>query len=611
MTRLERLYKKADALPLEPGVYIMKNESDEIIYIGKAKVLRNRVSQYFASQNKHTLKVRKMVENVNDFDYIIVGSEFEALVLECSLIKQNKPKYNILLKDDKGYSYVKIDGDKWKKIQFVHQKADDGAKYFGPFTSADYVGNAVNEALDIFMLPHCGKTFPRDINRHSRPCLNFHIGKCRGACSGKITAEENNKAVNDAVSFIFGNRGDIISGLKKEMEKASDELDFEAAAVLRDRIKAIEKTSQKQHVVSVRFANQDVFGLETVNTKSCLNVLRFRDSNLISTETFILGKIEDPAEEYAEILTGYYNDKNDFPERICTDTAVNQQNILEEYFSSKAGRKVLLYTPLAGESVTLIDMAKHNAREKLTRILSYNDKRESVLHDLQDLLGLPKLPEYIESYDISNLNGENNVCGMIVYQNGQPNRRNYRYFQIKSFEGQDDFRSLAEVLNRRIGEYEIHKEEHCGYGIKPDLILLDGGAGQVNAVKEIFEKRGFDVPLFGMVKDGKHRTRAISSGGEEITINDNRSLFAFIGEIQEEVHRFAIGYHRKLRKKNTLETELTKIDGIGEKRAKEIMIRFRSLKAVSEAELDEILMVPGMTQPAAEAVYKYFRNKSN
>lgn len=606
MTTLERLYKKADALPCEPGVYIMKNSSGEIIYIGKAKVLRNRVSQYFASQNKHTTKVRKMVENVNDFDYIIVGSEFEALVLECSLIKQNKPKYNILLKDDKGYSYVKISGDEWKKISFVRQKQDDGAKYYGPFTSADNVSNAVSEALDIFMLPHCGKSFPRDINRHGRPCLNYHIGKCKGACNGKTAAQENNAAVADAVSFIFGNRADIVSRLRKQMSDASEDLDFETAAILRDRIKAIEKTSLRQHVVSVKFANQDVFGLETVNEKSCINVLRFRDNSLVSTETFVLSKIEEPAEEYAEILTGYYGGKNDFPERICTDTAVSQQNLLEEYFSDAAGKKVLLYTPLAGEGVTLVQMAKHNAREKLTRILSYDDKRAAVLHDLQDLLGLDRLPSYIESYDISNLNGDENVCGMIVYQDGRPNRRNYRHFRIKSFEGQDDFRSLAEVLNRRIGEYELHKDTHCGYGIKPDLILLDGGAGQVNAVREIFEQRGFDVPLFGMVKDGKHRTRAVSSGGEEITISDNRSLFTFIGEIQEEVHRFAISYHRNLRKKNTLETELTKIKGIGDKRAKEIMIRFRSMKAVSEADIEELMMVPGMTQPAAEAVFDYF-----
>jgi len=608
MSDLARLYKKASALPEEPGVYIMKNTAGEIIYIGKAKVLKNRVSQYFASQNRHTIKVRRMVENVHDFDYIIVGSEFEALVLECSLIKQNKPKYNILLKDDKGYSYVKVTQGEWLKLSYVKQKADDNAKYYGPFTSADNVSTAVKEALDIFLLPHCGKTFPRDISRNTRPCLNYHIGKCTAPCNGKSDREANNEAVRNAVDFIFGNRNDIIKKMKAEMEEASENLEFETAAKLRDRIKSIEKTSSKQHVVSISYSNQDVFGMESVGNKTCLNILSFRNHSLVSTETFILDRVENEREELVEILTGYYSTKSDYPDRICIGHIIDQQNLIEEFLSSSAGHKVVIYTPLAGEGITLLEMANKNAREKLTRVLSFDDKKKAVLHDLQELLGLEKLPSYIESYDISNTNGSENVCGMIVYEDGRPSKADYKHFQIKSFEGQDDYRSLAEVLTRRIEEYEKNSPADSGFGRKPDLILLDGGIGQINAVSEVFRDKGFDVPLFGMVKDNKHRTRAIAANGGEIAINDNRGVFTFVGEIQEEVHRFAIGYHRKLKKKNTLESELTRIKGVGQTRAKALMLRFGSIKSISAAGINEIAHVPGMTEPAAAAVYRYFHS---
>lgn len=608
MTVTEELRRKAMALPEEPGVYIMKNKSGEIIYIGKAKSLKNRVSQYFGSQNNHTQKVRRMVENVRDFDYIIVNSEFEALVLECNLIKQNKPKYNILLKDAKGYHYLKITDNGWKMLYSVKQKYDDGAEYIGPYMSSEYVNTALSQALDVFMLPHCEKQFPRDISKRGRPCLNYHIKLCSGACCGGISREEHNAAVEDAVRFITGGSGDFLRLLNARMEKASENLEFEKAAKYRDRIRSIEKITMKQHVVSLKYKNQDVFGFASINTKTCLSVICFRGGSITDTQTFVFERIENPDEEYAEILAGFYSGKDDFPDRICVDVRLSQSDFLEGYFSELAKKKVQLYVPLAGEGKTLMEMARKNAAEKLARALSANDRRFAPLHELQELLGLERLPYYIEAYDISNFGGQENVAGMVVFADGRPYKRAYRRFRIQSFEGQDDYRSLAEVLTRRITEYKNSDNHDEGFGRKPDLILLDGGTGQVNAVRPVFERYGFDVPLFGMVKDSKHRTRAIASNGGEIMISDKRGVFTFISEMQEEVHRYAVSYHHTLKKKNTLAASLSQINGIGEKRAQSLMIRFKTLDAIKKADIDELLSVPGMTKSAAESVYNYFNS---
>lgn len=612
MTKLEELRKKAMALPEEPGVYIMKNAKGQIIYIGKAKVLKNRVSQYFGSQNNHTTKVRRMVQNVSDFDYVIVGSEFEALVLECSLIKQNKPKYNILLKDDKGYHYVKVTNDEWKMLYDVKQKLDDGAKYIGPYTGSEAVGAAVKQAYDVFMLPHCLKRFPQDINRSARPCLNYYIKLCSGACKGLVTKEEHNAAVEDAVRFIQGGKSMYLKQLNAEMQEASDALDFEKAAKLRDRIRAIEKVSQKQHMVSNTFLNQDVFGVQSLGEKTCLCVLQFRDGTFVNTQTFVFDRIENPEEEYPELLANFYAGTDDYPDRICVDRELQQKDFLEAYFTRLRGKKVALHVPKTGEAKTLLEHAEKNAGEKLARVLSFDDKQNAALHELRETLALKDFPAYIEAYDISNTAGQENVCGMVVFRDGRPLKRCYKRFRIKSFEGQDDYRSLAEVLERRILEYKRQPDEAPeGFEKKPDLILLDGGVGQVNAVKPLFEKYGFDVPLFGMVKDGKHRTRAIAAGGGEIAINDNRTVFSLVAAIQEEVHRWAITYHHTLKKKHTLETTLTSIEGIGEKRAKVLLTRFKTLEALSKAEIDELLGVPGMTVPAANSVYRYFHSEKN
>lgn len=605
--RLEKLLKKAQALPLQPGVYIMKNSAKEIIYIGKAKNLRNRVSQYFGSQNRHNVKVKKMVENVSDFDYIIVSSEFEALVLECSLIKQNMPKYNILLKDDKGYSYVKVKKDGWKSISCVFRKDDDDCIYYGPYMSKDYVNTAVKEALDIFMLPHCNKKFPQDIKKRGRPCLNYHINLCSGACAGRIDEKEHNRSCDEALRFILGEKNEIIRELREEMETASENLEFERAAKLRDKLKSIEKIAQKQTVVDMKYKNQDVFGVESIDEKTCLNVLSVRNGTIVNTESFVFDRIEGSIDDYVEMITNYYTLRNDYPHRICVDIDLSENTLLKEFFEKYSSHNVTFFTPKIGEGATLMSMAKQNAAEKLSRLLSYNNKRSAVLLELKELLGLEKIPYVIEAYDISNMNGSENVGGMIVFSDGRPDKKAYRKFEIKSFEGQDDYRSLREVLTRRINEYEKYKGQDNSFGIKPDLILLDGGIGQVNAVAPIFRERNFDVPLFGMVKDSKHRTRAITAVGEEIAINDNRSVFTFISDIQEEVHRFAIGYHRQLKNKNTYVSTLTSIPGVGEKRAKALMKKFGSLSKISEAEISELEKTEGINNSLARLIYNYFR----
>ena len=607
MADREALRKKAMALPEQPGVYLMKNAAGKIIYIGKAKVLKNRVSQYFGSQEHHSAKVRRMVQNVNDFDYIIVGSEFEALVLECSLIKQNRPKYNILLKDDKGYHYIRVTNGSWRMLYDVKQKAEDGASYYGPYTSNDAVSGAVRQALDIFRLPHCAKRFPEDIRRGARPCLNYHIKLCSAPCCMLIDREAHNANVEEALRFVLGGRGAYLKELYAQMEAASEALEFEKAARLRDRIRAVEKVAQRQYVVSAGEKNQDVFGVVSLGESTCVCVLCFREGTLVNAETYLIDRIEDPQEELPELLAGFYAGARDFPQRICLGEELAQRAFLESSFSELAGRRVTLFVPKAGEPKTLLEMAEKNAREKLARAISMNDKRCAALYELKEALALKTLPAYIEAYDISNTAGEENVCGMVVFVDGRPRKRCYKRFQIKSFIGQDDYRSLAEVLERRILEYRAAPapaEE--GFARKPDLILLDGGIGQVNAVRPVFEKYGFDVPLFGMVKDSKHRTRAIAANGGEIMISEKRGLFSFVAQIQEEVHRYAISYHRQLKKKRTLGVSLTQIEGVGEKRAKLLLTRFGTVEGVRRAGLDELMSVPGIPPGTAENVYASF-----
>ncbi|MGN0447276.1 MAG: excinuclease ABC subunit UvrC [Acutalibacteraceae bacterium] len=599
------LREKSMKLPLTPGVYIMKNKEGKIIYIGKAKKLKNRVSQYFGSQNKHTEKVRKMVENVRDFDYILTDSEFEALVLECSLIKQNMPKYNILLKDDKGYSYIKITKGPWGKISACFRKDDDEAQYLGPYTGNFSVTNSVLQAQEIFRLPACNKVFPRDIGKE-RPCLNFHIDRCMGVCSGKISQKYYEKSLNEAVDFLKGGSSETVKKLKAEMEELSENLEFEKAAKVRDKIRSIERIMSKQKVVMEGSLNEDVFSIAQRGEKACVAVLSFRDGLLSDTQHFIIDSSDNLPELRQEILTSFYSMNRQVPPLIVLDGEIADSAITAQWLSEKRGKKATILVPQRGEKAKVSEMCFNNAAQKLGEYLGRSGKETAALDELGKLLGLKKTPEYIESYDISHTGGSDNVAGMIVFKNGEPYKRAYKRFAIKGFEGQDDYGSMREVISRRLNRYVEQQGSDEGFGKLPDLILLDGGQGQVNAVKPVIEAFGFDIPVFGMVKDSKHRTRAIAADGGEIAINSSRRVFTLVSKIQDEVHRFAITYHKSKHTKKSISTTLTAIDGIGEKKAAALLKYFKSLRAIGEADKNEIAGVKGITKKDSENIYEYF-----
>ena len=602
------LRKKAMSLPLLPGVYIMKNADGEIIYIGKAKALKNRVSQYFGSQNRHPIKVRKMVENVDRFDYIVTGSEFEALVLECSLIKQHSPKYNILLKDDKGYSYIRISEGEYRKISAVFNKKDDGSEYIGPYLSSYSVRQSVDAANKIFKLPQCNKVFPRDFGK-SRPCLNYYISQCCGLCTGKIKKSDYDEAVDGAIAFLKGESRDIIADLRVKMEKAAEELDFEQAAKLRDRINSIERIKEKQKVVYKSVEEQDVFATADIDGSVCLAVLRFSNGRLFDSEHFFFDDPGDKEGMRSDFITSYYSMRDNIPKRVTVDGEVADRELLEQWLSEKKGKKVTVFVPARGEQLEIVNMCRKNAEEKLAIKKGRTGREIAVLDELKDLLGLKKTPEYIESYDISHTAGQDSVAGMIVFKGGKPYRKAYKRFSIKSFDGNDDYRAMNEVLTRRFSEYEKSKDSTEGFGKLPDLILLDGGVGQVHAVEPVLREFGLKIPLFGMVKDNRHRTRAISGDGGEIAINSKRQVFTLVSEIQNEVHRFSVAYHHQKHAKRGLSLSLTEIEGVGEKRASALLKYFKTMTAIKNAEVDELSKAPGITSAVAQNIYDYYRTK--
>lgn len=609
--KLKELRAKAMSLPLNPGVYLMHDASGRIIYVGKAKALKNRVSQYFGSDRNHDNKVRRMVLNVDFFEYIVTDSEFEALVLENSLIKQHMPKYNILLKDDKGYAYIKVTGGPWPKITEAKQIMDDGAKYIGPYMSSWSIKQAIDEAQKIFQLPSCSKQFPRDFGK-GRPCLNYYIKQCCAPCRGRMKQEDYNEAVNEALEFIMGGSSDSAKRLTERMNEAAENLDFELAGRIRDRIAAIKKMSEKQKVVASRIKEQDVIAVAVASTesKAVISVLKFQGGRLFDREDFSFGDIGSLEELRGDFIRQYYDNRDRIPPRITVDGKVEDAALLSEVLSRKAGRKVSIHQPQKGEQLQLVEMCRNNAAEKLSEGSDRTGRELSALDELARLLGLAEPPSYIEAYDISNLAGGENVAGMIVFENGRPLKSAYRKFGIKTVAGQDDYGSMREVISRRFAEYSRHKEQgdEEGFGRMPDLILLDGGKGHVAAVQPVLEGMGIDVPLFGMVKDDKHRTRAIAVSGGEIAINTNRRAFTLISSIQDEVHRFAIGYHRQQRKKKSISSTLTSIEGIGDARAKALMKHFKTIKAISEASLELLQNAPGMNRPSAKKVYDYFHS---
>lgn len=601
---LKTLSQKALSLPLSPGVYIMKGEGDKIIYIGKASHLKNRVSQYFRDAGHTSPKVQSMVDHVKDFEYIVCTGEFEALILEASLIKQYSPKYNILLKDDKGYHYIRISNDKWRNITAEKMVQSDGAKYLGPYNSGMVVNQTVETAKNLFGLPKCNKNF--DSKNNSRPCLNHAIGLCCAPCSGKVTLNEYNELVEGAVKFIKSGSKEVIKDLEKKMMAAAENLQFEKAAKIRDRINALKKAGEKQHVIASDVKEQDVFGFASTPKKVCAEVFHFEGGKLCDNEHFILDGMDDSSEFRAEFIVSYYSGDRKIPKQITLDRDFADRELIARWLSEKSGKRVKIIVPQKGDKAALVKMCSDNAAERLIMSKGHGKRSAAALDELAVLLGLDTPPEYIEAYDISHTAGDENVAGMVVFKNAKPYKRAYRRFKIKGFSGQDDYASMAEVMNRRISEYNLKKGTEDTFGRLPDLILLDGGKGQVSAVIPQMTGDFASVPLFGMVKNSHHKTDGLVRGDDEIEIKQTRGVFTLISEIQEEVHRFAVEYHRLRRKKSSLASVLTEIEGIGEKRAKSLRLKFGSVEKISSASKEELMSCEGITERIAENIIKYF-----
>lgn len=605
MTKAE-LYKKATMLPLLPGVYIIRNKAEEIIYIGKAKRLRTRVSQYFREGVPHDEKVTRMVAAAFSFDVIVTQSEVEALTLECLQIKMHKPKYNILLKDDKGYSYIKVTKGDWPRITAELQKGDDEAEYIGPFISSFAVRQMVQTVNDSFLLPRCGRRFPEDIGK-GRPCLYAHIGMCMGVCSGKISQQVYYQAVQDAVQMIKQGKGEIIKILRQRMEDASENLEFERAALLRDQISAIEKVSAGQTMVVGGEKEQDVIAFARTAHAACAAILRFREGMLTDKREFVFHDTNNLETLREEFLPRYYlDDEEEVPKVIAVDAPLPDQGPLAQLLSEKRGSKVRIYVPERGDNATLVKTAYTNAAERLARESGRTSREDKALDELAGLLGLENPPQVIESYDISNWGDGTSVCGMVVFEGGRPKKAGYRRFKIKGVAGTDDYASMEEALLRRAAEFDSGAAGQ--FGIKPDLILLDGGQGQVSAGQKAVAGTGLaDVPMFGMVKDNRHRTRGIiSAAGDEIVLAMHRGVFTFVTSIQDEVHRFAIDYQRRAAKGKSFSSTLTSIPGVGPATAKALMAQFRTLRVISDTPEADLAKVKGVSRKAAAAVWLHF-----
>lgn len=592
--RLPFLREKTSKLTASSGVYIMKNANGDIIYIGKAKNLKKRVSSYFRENPVHTPKVSAMVSNVYDYDFIVTDSEYEALILECSLIKQHKPKYNILLKDDKGYHYIRISAEEYPRITVEKNMTADG-RYIGTYTSSTVAKEAVREANRVFMLPTCRKAFPRDF-RKERPCLNYHIKNCMGVCTGKISAETYRKAVADAVDFIKSGGAPSVESMEQEMNTASENLDFEKAMLLRDRIRAIKKSAEKQKVLNSGVNNADVIGIAEFYEGVCISVLVYRNERLCDKIVFELEKSDNDI--LTDFIYQFYHGREDIPKVIIADHIPSDIELVSEFLEKQSGRKVKIHNAQRGRLYELLKLAKSNSAEYTALKNSRTGKEVIALEQLGKVLGLERPPKYIEAYDISNLSSESMSAGMVVFEDGRPLKKAYRHFTVKEQQFQNDYGSMQEVLKRRLSHI-VNQDGDEYFNRTPDLILLDGGTGHVHAVEPVMRELGLNIALFGMVKDSKHRTRAIATGGEEIQINNLQSAFNLVTQIQDEVHRFSVSFMHKRHKKKTCSSELLKVRGIGEKRLAKIMMKYRTKESLMNATPEELAETAGISLKTA------------
>ena len=598
----EELKDKALSLPYEPGVYLMQDKTGTVIYVGKAKKLKNRVSQYFQDTASHTPKTRKMVSQIDHFDTIVARSEFEALVLECSLIKRHMPKYNILLKDDKGYPYLRVDlAEDYPTMQMVSRITGDKASYFGPFGGRFVTQHVIDTLRLTLKLPGCSKQFPRDLGKE-RPCLNYHMNNCDGWCQLSRSQKDYHARMEQAVLILQGNYKQVAGELRAQMETAADKLQFELAASLRDRLRAVESLGEKQLVTAGTMANTDVIGYYQNETRACFAVLHYVNGSLLDKEYEILSTADDPKEAVSSLVKQFYLVRGAAPKVILTPFEMEDAELFSALLQQELGKKVLIRMPQRGDNVRLVELAQKNAREEAERITTKAERRTGTLGVLADMLHLPDTPHRMESYDISNLAGTDIVASMVVFQDGKPLKSAYKRFKVEGLTDQDDYASMHQVLLRRLTHYV---QQDAGFAERPDVLLIDGGIEHARVAEDVLQTLGLSIPTYGMVKDDRHRTRAlVTAAGDEIAINAVPSVFALIGTIQEETHRFAITYQRTLRSRRMKASGLEDIPGIGEKRRQALLKKFRSVKAISQAgqaELEQVLSVP-----AAQAVYRHF-----
>lgn len=602
----EELKQKAQSLTMQPGVYIMRDRQDCVIYVGKAKRLRNRVSQYFQDTASHSPKTRIMVSKIDHFDVIVAASEFEALVLECSLIKRYMPKYNILLKDDKGFPYLRVDMKQpYPRIEMVNKISKDGAAYYGPYGSRSVSQSVLETLRSTLRLPNCNKQFPRDIGKE-RPCLNYHMNQCEGWCLPDKTQEQYRGVIERAKQLLSGNYKSVADDLRRQMIAASDNLEFELAAGLRDQLNAVEALGKKQLVTAGSLADTDVIGYAETEAKACFAVLHFAGGNLLDKDYEILSVPEDRDAALSSLVKQYYLSRGVAPKVICLPCEMEDGDLFSQLLEQQFGKKTCIKVPIRGDAVRLVELAEKNALEEARRVTSHEERVSGTLQLLGKMLSI-EMPRRIEAFDISNISGTDIVASMIVFEDGAPRKSQYKKFKIHDLEDQDDYASMRQVVERRFTHFLAGD---AGFDSKPDLLLIDGGINHAETVRSLLDTMGLKLNVFGMVKDDRHRTRAlVTPDGLEIAIDTQQSVFALIGNIQEETHRFAITYHRKLRSKRLRYSELDEIPGIGPKRKQELLKTFKSLTAIGQATLLELERV--LPKDAASAVYHHFEDKRN
>lgn len=601
---LEELKDKALCLPLAPGVYLMHDKNDRVIYVGKAKKLKNRVSQYFQDSASHSPKTRLMVSKIHHFDVIVAASEFEALVLECSLIKRYMPKYNILLKDDKGYPYVRLDmREQYPELSMVSRIKDDGASYYGPFGSRGVTSNVISTIKKTLLLPDCNRQFPRDIDKE-RPCLNHHMGQCEGWCRSVMSQQAYVQRMEQAKQLLQGNYKAIAKSIREQMLSAADNLEFELAAALRNRLFSVESLGQHQLVTAGTLADTDVIGYAQSGMRACFTVLHFSGGNLLDKDYEIFPIPDEPESAVSSLMKQYYLSRGFAPSVVLLPFDISDSELFSQLLEERYGRKTRLKTPQRGDNVRLVELAVNNAMEEVLRVTSREERLGGALLRLTKMLGAESLKR-IESYDISNISGTDIVASMVVFLDGKPRKGEYKRFRIQDMPGQDDYGSMRQVLHRRFTDLKNCRE---GFASEPDLILIDGGVNHAKVAEEVLLSLSLCYPVFGMVKDDKHRTRAlVTSDGAEIQIDSDQAVFSLIGSIQEETHRFAITYHRQLRSKRLRYSELDQIPGVGPKRKQDLLKTFKSLGGIGNASVSELERV--VPRDVALAVFQHFRNK--